>query len=104
MPYGCNIATCLHCHKRWTVGDGIPSICNECRQAGHKGMPFFALDLAGEDACPICKADRERMLADARAASDAAKQKQLAADAASEEMHRQRPWPGRKATGFRKGW
>ena len=37
MPYGHHIATCLHCGKRWTVGDCIPSICSKCHSDGHRG-------------------------------------------------------------------
>lgn len=40
MVFGCHIATCLHCHKQWMVGDCIPDICQECVAKGHRGWPF----------------------------------------------------------------
>jgi hypothetical protein len=49
MPYGHNIATCLHCGTQFTVGDAIPDICPACEDAGHAGLP---LD------CPLCRPTR----------------------------------------------
>jgi hypothetical protein len=51
MPYGEHLATCLHCGKRWRVGDCIPSVCNECYTAGHRGL--------GLDECPVCERERQ---------------------------------------------
>lgn len=45
MPRGHHIAKCLHCGKEWMVGDCVPSICDECEKAGHRGLLFD---------CPIC--------------------------------------------------
>jgi hypothetical protein len=49
MPYGHNIATCLHCGTQFTTGDAIPDICPACADAGHSGLP---LD------CPLCRPAR----------------------------------------------
>jgi hypothetical protein len=59
MPYGLNIATCLHCGRQWTVGDCIPSVCPECDEAGHRGLPGFPITGSLLDGgCPEC--DRQR--------------------------------------------
>jgi hypothetical protein len=47
MVTGLNVANCLHCGREWLVGDCIPSVCEECWAAGHRGSP-----LGG--ACPVC--------------------------------------------------
>jgi hypothetical protein len=44
--YGEHIATCLHCGKRWRVGDCVPVLCEECYTAGHRGTGFID--------CPLC--------------------------------------------------
>jgi hypothetical protein len=63
MPYGHNIATCLHCGTQFQVGDAIPDICPECEDAGHSGLP---LD------CPLCRSARRARIDAAIAASPCA--------------------------------
>lgn len=50
MPWGMNVATCLCCGKQWIVGDCIPSVCDQCRDAGHTGV-----------GCPVCKDNLDRI-------------------------------------------
>jgi hypothetical protein len=61
MPYGHNIATCLHCGAQFTAGDAIPDICPGCEDAGHAGLP---LD------CPLCRLARRARIDAAIAAFD----------------------------------
>lgn len=73
MPYSQNIATCLHCGRKWVVGDCIPSICDECRAAGHADV-FFA-------DCPRCREPLLRILAAQYAADEEAKAEAAAREA-----------------------
>lgn len=54
MPYGMNIATCMHCGRKLVVGDCILSTCPECYAVGHR-------NIGAGFGCPVCDAEMSRI-------------------------------------------